>query len=145
MNDYRIKGSSQEDVLNHLRTIPTGVTFVHGKAGCGKTYLIKKLVVQVPGCQVLAPTNLAASLYQGARTIHSFFYGALDNLDEGFQDPGNLDPSRVFNVSLLLKSIRMLIIDEISMVRSDLFEMMNRICQMALNNHKPFGQYLVNN
>ena len=139
MNDYSIKGSSQEDVLNYLRTIPSGVTFVHGKAGCGKTYLIKKLVAQVAGCQVLAPTNLAASLYRGARTIHSYFYGALDSLDEGYMDPRNVDASRVFNVSPHLKAIRMLIIDEISMVRSDLFEMMNRICQMALNNSKPFG------
>ena len=134
-----VKGSSQEDVLNYLSTIPSGITFVHGKAGCGKTYLIKKLVAQVDGCQVLAPTNLAASLYRGARTIHSYFYGALDNLDEGFQNPGNLDSSKVFNISLHLKAIRMLIIDEISMVRSDLLEMINRICQMALKNTKPFG------
>lgn len=134
-----VKGSSQEDVLNYLSTIPSGITFVHGKAGCGKTYLIKKLVAQVDGCQVLAPTNLAVSLYRGARTIHSYFYGALDNLDEGFQNPGNLDSSKVFNISLHLKAIRMLIIDEISMVRSDLLEMINRICQMALKNTKPFG------
>ena len=35
---------TQDDVLKYLRTIPSGVTFVHGKAGCGKTTLIKKLV-----------------------------------------------------------------------------------------------------
>jgi ATP-dependent exoDNAse (exonuclease V) alpha subunit len=38
-----------------------------------------------------------------------------------------------------LKEVRMLIIDEISMVRADLFEMMNQICQKALNNSNPFG------
>ena len=36
--------SSQNDVLTYLKTIPSGITFIHGKAGCGKTYLIKKLV-----------------------------------------------------------------------------------------------------
>ena len=33
----------------------------------------------------------------------------------------------------------MLIIDEVSMVRADLFEMMNQICQKALNSDLPFG------
>ena len=85
-----VKGNTQDEVLDYLRNIPRGITFVHGKAGCGKTYLIKKLVSEIRGCQVLTPTNLAASLYHGARTIHSFFYGVLDDLDEGYQNPSNL-------------------------------------------------------
>ena len=139
MSDFNIKGSSQEDVLNYLKTIPSGITFVHGKAGCGKTYLINKLVSGINGCQVLTPTNLAATLYYGARTVHSFFYGALDDLDEGFMNPNNLSHSRVEDIRPRLRGLKMLIIDEISMVRSDLFEMMNQICQMALGNSKPFG------
>lgn len=67
------KGSTQEEVYNYLVGNPSGITFVHGKAGCGKTYLINKVVQNVQGCQVLVPTNLAASLYRGARTMHSFF------------------------------------------------------------------------
>ena len=58
-----IPNSTQNDVLDYLRTIPAGITFVHGKAGCGKTYLIKKLMTEIQGCQVLVPTNLAATLY----------------------------------------------------------------------------------
>ena len=139
MSIYNFKGSSQDDVLNYLKTVPDGITFVHGKAGCGKTYLINRLVSQIPGCQVLTPTNLAASLYKDARTIHSYFYGALDDLDEGFQDPANLSSTKVLSIGFALKGIRMLIIDEISMVRSDLFEMMSQICQMALNTNRPFG------
>ena len=134
-----IKGSTQEEVLNYLKGIPSGITFIHGKAGCGKTYLIKKLVSEVGGCQVLTPTNLAASLYHGARTIHSYFYGVLDDLDEGYQNPQNLVDAKVKVWGIALKSVRLLIIDEISMVRADLFEMMNQICQRALDNNKPFG------
>lgn len=130
---------TQEDVLKYLKGIPSGITFVHGKAGCGKTYLIKKLVSEIGGCQVLAPTNLAASLYQGARTMHSFFHGAFDDLDEGFQNPQNLTVAKTIAFGIKLRGIRLLIIDEISMVRADLFEMMNQICQKALNNSKPFG------
>lgn len=130
---------TQDDVLNYLRTIPSGITFVHGKAGCGKTTLIKKFVSEISGCQILTPTNLAASLYHGARTIHSFFYGVLDNLDEGYQNPQNLLPAKTDAFRVRLFGIRMFIIDEISMVRADLFEMMNQICQKAMNNSNPFG------
>ena len=130
---------TQDDVLNYLRTIPSGITFVHGKAGCGKTTLIKKLVSEIGGCQVLTPTNLAASLYYGARTIHSYFYGVLDKLDEGYQNPQNLIPAKTSVFRARLGGVRMFVIDEISMVRADLFEMMNQICQQAMGNSNPFG------
>ena len=134
-----IVGSTQEDVINYLKDVPQGITFVHGKAGCGKTHLIKKLVERVSGCQVLAPTNMAVNLYHGARTIHSFFWGGLDNLEEGFQDPQNLIDKDLSRVSCELGNLRMIIIDEISMVRADLFEMMNQICQRVKRNSLPFG------
>lgn len=133
------KGSTQEEVYNYLVGNPSGITFVHGKAGCGKTYLINKVVQNVQGCQVLVPTNLAASLYRGARTMHSFFYGCLDNLEEGYQNPENITSGKVAGLHSTLMGIKLLIIDEISMVRADLFEMMNQICQKALGNSKPFG------
>ena len=131
--------STQEEVYNYLIGVPSGITFIHGKAGCGKTYLINKVVQKVQGCQVLAPTNLAASLYRGARTMHSFFYGYLDNLEEGYQNPENITSAKVVGIRSTLMGIKLLIIDEISMVRVDLFEMMNQICQKALGNNKPFG------
>lgn len=134
-----IVGSNQEDVLNYLKDFPQGITFVHGKAGCGKTFIINKLVSEVKGCQVLTPTNMAASLYRGARTIHSFFWGALDDLEEGYQDPQNLERKELTRTSAELSGVRMLIIDEISMVRSDLFEMMNQSCQKVRRSSLPFG------
>lgn len=138
-SQQNIVGSTQEDVIDYLKDVPQGITFVHGKAGCGKTYLIKKLVGKVSGCQVLAPTNMAVNLYHGARTIHSFFWGGLDNLEEGFQDPQNLIDRDLNRVSCELGTLRMIIIDEISMVRADLFEMMNQICQRVKRNSLPFG------
>lgn len=133
------KCSTQEEVYNYLTGSPSGITFVHGKAGCGKTYLINRITQKVQGCQVLVPTNLAASLYKGARTMHSFFYGAFDNLDEGYQNPENITSGKVASIRHSLIGIKLLVIDEISMVRADLFEMMNQICQKALENNLPFG------
>ena len=133
------KCSTQEEVYNYLTGSPSGITFVHGKAGCGKTYLINRITQKVQGCQVLVPTNLAASLYKGARTMHSFFYGAFDNLDEGYQNPENITSGKVASIRHSLIGVKLLVIDEISMVRADLFEMMNQICQKALGNTLPFG------
>lgn len=131
--------STQKDVLDYLKTRPAGITFVHGKAGCGKTYLIRRLESSMPGCQVLTPTNLAASLYKSARTLHSFFWSAFDSLDEGFQNPDNITSLKAQQFAAILTSVSMLIFDEISMVRADTFEMMNRICQMARKSRLPFG------
>ena len=132
-------GHTQEDVINYLKEAPHGITFVHGKAGCGKTYLIKKLVGMVNGCQVLTPTNMAANLYHGARTIHSFFWGALDDLEEGYQDPHNLENRGLMRTIAEMANVRIIIIDEISMVRSDMFEMMNQVCQRIKHSSLPFG------
>lgn len=134
-----IINTTQDEALAYLRTIPSGITFIHGKAGCGKTHLIKRITSEIDGCQVLTPTNLAASLYGDAKTIHSYFYGLLDDLEEGYQNPENLDKRTSPISGTRLKGVRMLIIDEISMIRSDLFEMMNQICQKSIGAELPFG------
>ncbi|MDE7179657.1 MAG: AAA family ATPase [Muribaculaceae bacterium] len=131
--------STQEDVLKYLRDKPQGITFLHGKAGSGKTYVINKLASSNPRCKVIAPTNLASGLYKGASTIHSFFWGAFDNLDEGYQNPENLDESKIEYLRKRLSGIEMLIIDEVSMVRADTLEMIDCICREARESTKPFG------
>ena len=130
---------TQQDVLDYLTNNPQGITFVHGKAGCGKTWLIRQIESSVSGCQVLAPTNLAASLYHSARTLHSFFYGAFNDINEGIQNPATLDPSKTSKIAAVLHGVNLLVFDEVSMIRSDTFEMMNRICRMVRGSSLPFG------
>ena len=131
--------STQQDVMDYLSKNPKGITFVHGKAGCGKTYLINQIETSNRGCQVLTPTNLAASLYKRARTLHSFFWKGFDKLEEGFQNPDNITSLKASAMASELSGVSMLVFDEISMVRSDTFEMMNQICQRAKGNSLPFG------
>ena len=55
------------------------ITFIQGKAGTGKSYLIKELVNILGIDEILCPTNLAKQVYEkdynvSARTIHSFFF-----------------------------------------------------------------------
>lgn len=131
--------STQQEVLDYLSHNPMGITFIHGKAGCGKTHLIKQIESSNYGCQVLTPTNLAASLYKRARTLHSFFWKVFDKLEEGFQNVENINPAKANNMAKELSKVSMLVFDEISMVRSDTFEMMNKACQMAKGSSQPFG------
>lgn len=130
--------STQEDVMDYLMQNPSGITFVHGKAGSGKSYLIRKIENQIQGCQVLTPTNLAATLYSRARTLHSFFYKCFDNLEEGYQNPQNVTEASTLGFNAL-DGVTMLVFDEISMVRSDTFEMMHEICRKVMHNDMPFG------
>ncbi|MBD5203692.1 MAG: AAA family ATPase [Bacteroidales bacterium] len=131
--------STQQDVLDYLCGDPQGLIFVHGKAGCGKSYLIRQIEENVKGCKVLTPTNLAASLYKYATTLHSFFWSAFDKLEEGFQNPENISAMKAASMNAVLSGVSMLVFDEVSMIRSDTFEMMDRICRMARHTDLPFG------
>ena len=85
-----------------------------GAAGTGKSTLLKEFCADKKGVVVLAPTGVAA-LGVGGQTIHSFF---------GFKPgitPGKAAHLIPFNPDLY-RSIRLLIIDEVSMVRSDLVD-----------------------
>lgn len=119
---------------------PKQITIIQGKAGTGKSYLIELLLDDLPGAIVLTPTNMAASVYKHrAKTLHSFFYGEFDNLDEGYMD---VHAYRFKNNPWFcdrMQYVSTLIFDEISMVRSDYFEMMNVICQAYKRNAAPFG------
>lgn len=116
------------------------ITFIQGKAGSGKSYLIKELRKILGVDEVLCPTNLAKQVYGGyAKTIHSFFYGEFDDIDEGFQNPNEYHyiKNEVFLSKIVLK--RVIVIDEVSMVRSDLLEMIHKILSTAFGNDLPFG------
>lgn len=105
--------------------------FVTGRAGTGKSTLLKlfknttrKRVV------ILAPTGIAA-LNVGGQTIHSFF---------GF--PGRPLTARDIKKKRqrsLYKKMDILVIDEISMVRADLLDAIDRFLQLNRDNPKPFG------
>lgn len=131
--------STQQDVIDYLSKNPQGITFVHGKAGSGKTHLIKKIEDSDKGCQVLTPTNLAATLYKRGKTLHSFFWKGFGNFSEGILDPANITRAQAIDMAAVLEKVTMLVFDEISMVRSDTFEMMHRLCQEAKGSSLPFG------
>ena len=107
--------------------------FVTGKAGTGKSVLLKYFVKNTSkkNVIVLAPTGVAAIQAQG-QTIHSFFHFKTHLLD-----PQEVKVSH--QVATIIRKASAFIIDEVSMVRADLMEAINRCCQQAKNNIRPFG------
>lgn len=130
----------QQAVANAILTSRAPITIIQGKAGTGKSFLVKSIVSQLGRVQILCPTNLAKQVYPTASTMHSFFYGEFDNLDEGYQNPKGYTEVRSPQWFLpKIRSVDTFVFDEISMVRSDTFEMMNKICQVAKCSSQPFG------
>lgn len=130
----------QQKVFDAVISSQSPFIFIQGKAGTGKSFLVKAIQHHL-GCKILVPTNMAKSVYShDAQVIHSFFYGELDDLENEYQNPFNYSqPRNGGRLVTTLRNVTHFILDEISMVRVDLFEMMNKICQVAKRNNAPFG------
>ena len=108
---------------------------IFGEAGTGKTSLIRLLVGELRrmGRNVVcvAPTGIAAMNLgvEGAMTIHRAF-----QLPDDMVENASVHP----NASWLC-SLDVLLIDEISMVRSDVFATVDRLLKQARCSQQPFG------
>ena len=114
--------------------------FLTGKAGTGKTTFLRRLKEQTPKRMViLAPTGIAA-INAGGVTIHSFFQLSF----------APFVPETTFNSSQthyrfskekrnIIRSMDLLVIDEISMVRADLLDAIDSALRRYRDREKPFG------
>ena len=114
--------------------------FLTGKAGTGKTTFLKRLREHTPKRMVvLAPTGIAA-INAGGVTIHSFFQISF----------APFVPETTFNSAQIqyrysqekrniIRSMDLLVIDEISMVRADLLDAVDATLRRYRNREKPFG------
>jgi len=122
--------------------------FLTGKAGTGKTTFLKNLKRQSPKRMVVvAPTGVAA-INAGGVTIHSFF-----QLSFGPQIPQDPDKPTITpegNVSAnikrfsrekinIIRSLDLLVIDEISMVRADVLDAIDEVLRRFRTRYRPFG------
>ncbi len=125
--------------------------FLTGKAGTGKTTFLHNFKQQsLKRMIVVAPTGVAA-INAGGVTIHSFFQMPFgphipkENKDEFemLDEKNNDGKSFVHKFSRekikIIKSLDLLVIDEISMVRSDLLDGIDEVLRKYKDHYKPFG------
>jgi len=94
--------------------------WVSGRAGTGKSTFLSYLKTELKprNAVYLAPTGVAA-LAIGGQTIHSFFW--IDPRESVYMET-RLDAEREERLYPLLSAVDTLVVDEISMVLSDLFD-----------------------
>ncbi len=116
--------------------------FLTGKAGTGKTTFLKELRKRSPKRMVvLAPTGIAA-INAGGQTIHSFFQLPLSPYIPGaaFGSGKNNRQFKFSNVKRkMIRTLDLLVIDEISMVRSDLLDAIDDTMRRYRRSGLPFG------
>lgn len=128
-----------------LVTYTSQSVFLTGKAGTGKSTFLKYLTAATKKKYVvLAPTGIAA-INAGGQTIHSFFRIPFKPMLPN--DPDLVSPQRLrqrFKYTKrhikLLKNLDLIIIDEISMVRPDVIDLIDRLLRVYTGNlRRPFG------
>lgn len=112
--------------------------FLTGKAGTGKTTFLKSLKEKSPKRMiVVAPTGVAA-INAGGVTIHSFFqlsFGPQIGLENASNQQNRFNKEKIN----IIRCLDLLVIDEISMVRADLLDAIDRVLRRFKNRNKPFG------
>lgn len=111
--------------------------FLTGKAGTGKTTFLRQLKEKLPKRMVvLAPTGIAAINAHGT-TIHSFFqFGFGPQLPDAKRS--NKYKFRKSKIQLI-RSLDLVVIDEISMVRADILDAIDATMRQYRDRSRPFG------
>ncbi len=117
--------------------------FLTGKAGTGKTTFLHRLRHEsLKRMIVVAPTGVAA-INAGGVTIHSFFQLGFSPIlpEEEYTNKGEQAPENRFTKTKIdiIKSLDLLVIDEISMVRADLLDGIDAALRRYRKSKLPFG------
>ena len=120
--------------------------FLTGKAGTGKSTFLKYVCKNVKKRHIiLAPTGVAA-INAGGCTLHSFFklpfYPLLPDDPNFSTRNGNLQKFLKYSTAhrKLIKEVELVIIDEISMVRADIIDFIDKVLRVySQNMREPFG------
>jgi len=141
------KPNLQIELANDFVSFTGKNIFLTGKAGTGKTTFLHNLRKKTSKRMVVvAPTGVAA-INAGGMTIHSFFqmpFGPIvpeGSLDSRIIRKNGAKFQRRFSREKIniIRSLDLLVIDEISMVRADLLDGIDDVLRQYRNRSKPFG------
>ena len=121
----------------------TNNIFITGAAGCGKSFVLNEIIKWLLNtytndndCEigVTASTGAAAVLLDNGRTLHSYL-----SIGTGIKSASELYSSMSKYVKEKLIKLKILIIDEISMINDILFTKISDYLSLIKNNDMPFG------
>lgn len=139
LDETNVEFNYASDFVKHTDRL----VYLTGKAGTGKTTFLKYLrETTTKNTVILAPTGVAA-INAGGQTIHSFFqlpFGPFVLNDKRLRtskDLGDLDDITIYSTfryredkRIILEQLELLIIDEISMVRCDTLDVIDRVLRV---------------
>ncbi|SEL96291.1 PIF1-like helicase [bacterium A37T11] len=149
LDETNVEFNYASDFVRHTDRL----VYLTGKAGTGKTTFLKYLKeTSTKNVVILAPTGVAA-INAGGQTIHSFFqlpFGPFVINDKRLRtskDINETDETTIYNTfqyrddkRAILEELELLIIDEISMVRCDTLDVIDRILRVFRKTpYLPFG------
>ena len=131
------KNPELELALNFIEKTDRNL-FITGKAGTGKTTFLHQIKNEsLKRMVIVAPTGVAAINAKGV-TIHSFFQMPFGPILPN--QPPNSQQRRFSKTKIdIIKSLDLVIIDEISMVRADLLDGIDQVMRRYKNRNKVFG------
>ena len=109
--------------------------YITGKAGTGKTTFLRYIVTNIKKRFVIAASTGIAAVNAGGVTLHSLFNIPFGVLVEGCDARTSYRPDK----AALFNAIDAIIIDEISMVRPDTLDFVDRTLRMYRSTDEPFG------
>ncbi|XP_060969855.1 ATP-dependent DNA helicase PIF1-like [Cannabis sativa] len=125
-------------ILNTIFNNQTGLFFIDGPGGTGKTFLYKTILAAVRSKKIIAlavaSSGIAASILPGGRTAHSLFKIAL-HLD----NYSSCSVSKQSGLSKLLQLTKLIIWDEAPMSNKEAIEALNYMLKDINNSTLPFG------
>ena len=149
LDETNVEFNYASDFVKHTDRL----VYLTGKAGTGKTTFLKYLrETTTKNTVILAPTGVAA-INAGGQTIHSFFqikpsvYVPNDKRLRTRADIGDIDKSTIYDHFKyfkerleIIRGLELLVIDEISMVRCDLLDVVDRLLRVFRRREsEPFG------
>lgn len=149
LDETNVEFNYASDFVKHTDKL----VYLTGKAGTGKTTFLKYLrETTTKNTVILAPTGVAA-INAGGQTIHSFFqikpsvYVPKDKRLRTRADIGDTDKSTIYDHFKyfkerleIIRGLELLVIDEISMVRCDLLDVVDRLLRVFRRREsEPFG------
>ncbi|XP_073042457.1 uncharacterized protein [Primulina eburnea] len=134
--------NAYDKIIECLDSVRSGLFFVNGPGGTGKTFLYRALLATVRKRNLIAlataTSGVAASILPGGRTAHSRFKIPIDVHEKSF-----CSISKQSGLAELLRETRLIIWDEAPMAKRFAIEAVDRTLQDLVGISQPFGGKLV--